>query len=154
MMTKPMSKKELQAFMKAKLAKTKVMDSAKTSTSASGPAVKNFTNGGRRVEPTRRDDLKGQKSKKPLPATPSTYKGKGDELSDESSEDDIATANEKMRQNALKFAANSATQATVPKKKKGGTQANSRGVEEHKTTVRNIARNIYKPCFNMPAKEP
>lgn len=148
-----MTKKELQEFMKAKLAKTKVMDSAKTSTSASGPAVKNFTNGGRRVEPTRRDDLKGpKKAKKSVPVTPSTYKGKGDELSDESSEDDIAAANEKMRLNALKFAA--VNQPSVPKKKKAGVRANSRSNEEHKTTVRNISKNIYKPCFNMPAKDP
>jgi len=45
---------------------------------------------------------KGNKPK----ATPSTHKGKGDELSSEESEDDIAAANEKMRQAALKFAVN------------------------------------------------
>jgi len=41
---KPMTKKELQAFMKAKLAKTKVTDSVITGTAASGPTTKNFTN--------------------------------------------------------------------------------------------------------------
>ena len=39
---KPMTKKELQAFMKAKLAKTKVTDQVTTQASATGPGVKNF----------------------------------------------------------------------------------------------------------------
>ena len=38
-----MSKKELQAFMKAKLAKTKITDSVTTGSSASGPGTKHFT---------------------------------------------------------------------------------------------------------------
>ena len=105
MMRKPMTKKELQAFMKAKLAKTKITDKATTGASASGPAVKNFAQGSRRTEPTQRKDLVGPHrrapvNKKPANATPSTYKGKGDELDDESSEDDIAAANEKMKKAA------------------------------------------------------
>jgi len=75
MMRKPMTKKELQAFMKAKLAKTKVMDSATTSVAASGPSSKNFTSGGRRAEPTQRKDLMGptRRPPKPVNATPSAY---------------------------------------------------------------------------------
>ena len=57
MSRKPMTKKELQAFMKAKLAKTKVTSSATTGSSASGPATKNFAQGNRRAEPTQRKDL-------------------------------------------------------------------------------------------------
>ena len=94
-------------------------------------------------------------------ATPSTYKGKGDELSSEDSADDIAAANEKMKQAANKFAVNAANRAsnatnsgTAAGKKKKVARAASRGAEEHKTTVRNVSKNIYKPCFNMPAKEP
>ena len=48
MLRKPMTKKELQAFMKAKLAKTKVTDSVITGASASGPQAKNFSNAPRR----------------------------------------------------------------------------------------------------------
>ena len=51
---KPMTKKELQAFMKAKLAKTKVTDSVVTGAAASGPQAKNFSN----VPGTRRDPTK------------------------------------------------------------------------------------------------
>ena len=43
MQRKPMTKKELQAFMKAKLAKTKVTDSVVTGAAASGPNTKNYT---------------------------------------------------------------------------------------------------------------
>ena len=42
MQRKPMTKKELQAFMKAKLAKTKVTDQVTTQASATGPGVRNF----------------------------------------------------------------------------------------------------------------
>lgn len=108
-MRRPMNKKELQAFMKAKLAKTKVTDQVTTQASASGPTTKKFQTGGqRRAEPTQRKDLIGparRPPKKPV-ATPSTYKGKGNELSDEDSEDDIAAANEKMKLAAMKFAIN------------------------------------------------
>ena len=48
--------------------------------------------------------------KKAANATPSTYKGKGDELPDDDSEDDIAAANEKMKKAAMKFAINAANQ--------------------------------------------
>ena len=159
-MRRPMNKKELQAFMKAKLAKTKVTDQVTTQASASGPVSKKFQIGGtRRGEPTQRKDLIGPQRKPPAPkkptATPSTYKGKGNEIESEDSEDDIAAANEKMKLAAMKFAINAANQSsssTKPKKK--GARAPSRGAEEHKTAVRNTSKNIYKPCFNMPAKEP
>lgn len=97
--------------MKAKLAKTKVTDSVTTGASASGPQIKNFSNAPRNV-PIKRSDLPNRGYEKKPPAarraqapigTPSTYKGKGDELSDEDSEDDIAAANEKMKAAALKF---------------------------------------------------
>lgn len=131
--------------------------------SASGPGTKNFTTGGRRVDPTQRKDLVGPHrrppvAKKPVNATPSTYKGKRNELSDDSSEDDIEAANEKMKKAALKFAANSTNMAVGPsagsKKKKVAARSSSKDFEEHKTTVRNTSKSIYKPCFNMPAKEP
>ena len=52
---KPMTKKELQAFMKAKLAKTKVTDTVVTGAAASGPQTKNFSNvPGNRRDPTKR----------------------------------------------------------------------------------------------------
>ena len=47
MSRKPMTKKELQAFMKAKLAKTKVTDQVTTQASATGPSVRNFANANR-----------------------------------------------------------------------------------------------------------
>ena len=129
---KPMSKKELQAFMKAKLAKTKVTDQVITQASATGPGAKNFAMGGRRAEPTQRKDLTGPSRKPPAPkkpnATPTTYKGKGDEISDEDSEDDIAAANEKMRQASLKFAVN-ANQHRLPPTKKKGPRDSSKGFE-------------------------
>lgn len=72
-------------------------------------------------------------ARKPPMATPSSYKGKGDELSSEDSADDIAAANEKMKQAAAKFAVNAANRAPAPtKKKKTGARAASRGAEEHK----------------------
>lgn len=95
-------------------------------------------------------------SKKGPQATPSSFKGKGNELSSDDSAEDIAAANEKMKQAAQKFAINAAINhqgAGVAKKKKGARAA-SRGAEEHTSTVRNVSKNIYKPCFNMPAKEP
>ena len=75
-------------------------------------------------------------------------------MSSEDSEDDIAAANEKMKQAAVKFAINAANRAPPVNKKKKGPRAPSGNREEHKTTVRNVSKNIYKPCFNMPAKEP
>lgn len=100
---KPMTKKELQAFMKAKLAKTKVTDSVVTGAAASGQQAKNFSNANRR-DPTKRQDLVGPSRKPPVAAarkgpmaTPSTYKGKGDEVESDDSADDIAAANEKMK---------------------------------------------------------
>lgn len=66
-----------------------------------------------------------------------------------------------MKQAANKFAVNAANRASnnagsaaAAGKKKKVARAASRGAEEHKTTVRNVSKNIYKPCFNMPAKEP
>ena len=73
-------------------------------------------------------------------------------MSDEDSEDDIAAANEKMKAAAAKFAVNANSMGGVSKKKKG--RAPSRGFEERKTTVRNMSKNIYKPSFNLPAKDP
>lgn len=75
-------------------------------------------------------------------------------MADEDSEDDIAAANERMKAAAAKFSvnANSNSNAGVAKKKKA--RAPSRGFEEHKQTVRNMSKNIYKPSFNLPAKEP
>ena len=57
-----------------------------------------------------------------------------------------------MRQAALKFGANAASQNVS--KKRVGNRSSSRGKAEHTTTVRTTSKNIYKPCFNMPAKEP
>ena len=62
-----------------------------------------------------------------------------------------------MKKAALKFAANSTNMAVGPaasKKKKVAARSSSKGFEDHKTTVRNTSKSIYKPCFNMPAKEP
>ena len=133
-----MTKKELQAFMKAKLAKTKVNDSVTTGAAASGQQSKNFSNANRR-DPTKRQDFMGPSRKPPVSkkapnATPSSWKGKGDELSSEDSEDDIAAANEKMRQASVKFAVNAANRASAAPvgKKKKGARALSRGVDEHK----------------------
>ena len=75
-------------------------------------------------------------------------------MSSEDSEDDIAAANEKMKQASMRFAINAANRAAPVTKKKKGPRAPSGSREEHKTTTRNVSKNIYKPCFNMPAKEP
>lgn len=146
--------------MKAKLAKTRVSDSVITGVAASGPSTKNFTMQGRH-EVTQRKDLIGQNRKPPQvkraqnpTSTPSTYKGKGDEMSDEDSEDDIAAANERMKAAAAKFAVNANNNMNSAGVKKKKTRAASRGFEERKTTVRNMSKNIYKPSFNLPAKEP
>jgi hypothetical protein len=54
-------------------------------------------------------------------------------------------------------AANAAMMAKPKYKKKGNkmySNANKGGdYEERKTTVINTSKNIYKPSFNMPAKE-
>ena len=93
-MRKPMTKKELQAFMKAKLAKTKVNDQVTTQQASTGPTAKNFTMKVRQSEPTQRKDFQGAGAKKPpapkrppANATPSTYKGKGPTAVQEDSDD-------------------------------------------------------------------
>ena len=75
-------------------------------------------------------------------------------MSDEDSEDDIAAANERMKAAAAKFAVNANSNMNSAGVKKKKTRAASRGFEERKTTVRNMSKNIYKPSFNLPAKEP
>ena len=74
-------------------------------------------------------------------------------MADEDSDDDIAAANERMKAAAAKFSVNANSNSSAPAKKKK-VRAPSRGFEEHKSTVRNMSKNIYKPSFNLPAKDP
>ena len=60
-----------------------------------------------------------------------------------------------MKKAAMKFAQNSdMIKGNTGPVKKRPARAASRGFEEHKTTIRSTAKNIYKPCFNLPPKEP
>lgn len=155
-----MSKKELQAFMKAKLAKTKVTDSVTTGTSATGPAQRHFGAGARRDGPTQRKDFMSGMRKPPIAkkpgATPSSRAAKAKEPSDdEESEDDIFAANEKMKRAAEKLRVDSSKPMSKSKGRVVKQTSSAKGdFEEKKTVVRSTSKNIYKPCFNMPTKEP
>ena len=87
-----MNKAQLAAFMKAKLAKTKVSGSAKTGASASGPTAKNFTAPKTDKEPTRGKDFLTNINRK---AKPAQAKAAPKEDSDDEM-DDIAAANAAM----------------------------------------------------------
>jgi hypothetical protein len=105
-----MTKKDLAAFMKAKLGQTKISSSVTTQVSAIGPPKTNFQ---KQVKPSKPPMVKRKQS--------------------ESDEEDWAKANmmlnRPMRQTDK-----------VAKRK----------TEEHK--VIDTSKNIYKPCFNMPAR--
>ena len=139
--------------MKAKLAKTKVSGAATTGASASGPATKNFSAPKSNKEPTRgKDFLAGNKPK----AKPAGYRKAAvaaKEASDPE-EDDIAAANAKMMEAAQKFAGELRETAGNKGTRKVERQYRQSGEhEQHKTTVTNTSKNIYKPSFNLSAKE-
>ena len=93
-----MSKAQLAAFMKAKLAKTKVSSAATTGASASGQNSKNFTAPKGNKEPTRGKDFLTNINRKVKPGQKKAVKEESD-----SEEDDFATANAKMMEAAKKF---------------------------------------------------
>jgi hypothetical protein len=141
-----MTKKEMQAFMKAKLAKTKIQDSAVSGVAAVGPTAKHF-------KPT----LKKEESESvkyiprvaAQPEKPSAVKSAPKQhpvqldLPDDDTE--MAAANAAMMAKS-KIGAGKGTMLYADSHRGGE-------YEERKTTVINVSKNIYKPSFNLPPKD-
>ena len=128
-----MSKKDMAAFMKAKLSQTKISSEQKTQASASGTTQKNF-------KPPIQVSRPAAPIKKPPPSLPKKQKK---EESD-SSEGDFQAAAERMNRPLERNYTQSSSRTNSRKKMK---------LEEHKSRVIDTSKNIYKPCFNMPPKE-
>ena len=67
--------------------------------------------------------------------------------------DDIAAANAAMMAARKQFQDNGAPNQNKGKRKVERQYTNQGEHGSHKTTVINTSKNIYKPSFNMPAKE-
>jgi hypothetical protein len=120
-----MTKKDMAAFMKEKLKQTKISSEAKSLQSATGPPQKNF-------KPFPQVSQSKTNPTNPIKRPP-VKAVKGRKESSESSEGDIKAAAERMNR---------------PLK----SQASRKNLE-HSSRVIDTSKNIYKPCFNMPAKD-
>ena len=132
-----MSKQAMAAFMKAKLAQTKISSETKTAKSASGPAKTNF-NGPKPPQ-------------KPTP-TP-TQKQAAKKIDDDGplTEDDIRAAAAAMNRPIVRQGSSQGPRA--PSKAKTSRPSSKVQGEEHKSRVINTSKSIYKPCFNLPPKD-
>ena len=145
-----MSKKEMQAFMKAKLAKTKIQDSAVSQASATGPQLKNFNKPPKKEEPEKsvKQYIPRVAQAKQPNAKSTAPKQHPVQLDIPTDEDEIAAANAAMMNNQNYNVNKGSKQLISQSSSKGGG-----GYEERKTVV-NTSKNIYKPSFNLPTKDP